>query len=456
MTLEVFPYQAEAADWLARRERAGLFDEMGIGKTATMIRALDLRRIKRGLIIVPAMIRETWRKEFRKFAQIDRRIAKGLNIHDFVAWSRGRFDTLITSYELATKWAPYIADMGEILEFLICDEFHYLKNGSAARTNKILGKEHDGIGGILQYAEQAWVATGTPMPNDPADIYTFCKFANATLLNRPQFITRYFHSTPTAYGSRQKAKLEMIPELRTLIGNNSMRRTHIDVGLQLPKIFLTTTTLDGDTTEIAALLREHPGLDRAIIDAVNQGGLSFLDAQYIMTLRRLIGEAKAVPYAEMLYSELNGGLDKAVVFGVHRAALMHVRDFLARRNIRSILVNGDTPMREKEEAETIFQSEPACRVFIGNIKAAGVGLTLTSSAALDMLESAWSPGDNWQAVKRVLRIGQTRSIRARFITLANSFDETVVDIVTDKTRAIAEVEGSPMLAAPLDAQPVAA
>lgn len=450
MPLDVFPYQAEAAEWLAHRERAGLFDEMGIGKTATMIRALDLRRTKRGIIIVPAMIRETWRKEFRKFSHIERRICKGLNIHDFVAWSRGRFDTLITSYELATKWAPHIADMGEVFEFLICDEFHYLKNGTAARTNRILGKEHDGIGGILQWAEQAWVATGTPMPNDPADIYTFTKFAKAMPLNRAQFIMRYFHSTPTAYGSRQKAKLEMIPELRQLIGNNSIRRTHSEVGLQLPQIFLTTSSLDGDTTAIKDLLRQYPGLDRAIVAAVESGGLSFLDAQHIMTLRRLIGEAKAVPYAEMLYGDLMGGLDKAVVFGVHRAALMHVRDFLARKNIRSILVNGDTPQRVKDEAETVFQSEPDCRVFLGNIKAAGVGLTLTASAALDMLESAWSPGDNWQAIKRVLRIGQARNIRARFITLAGSFDEVVNEIVTDKTRAIAEVEGSPMLAAPLD------
>jgi SWI/SNF-related matrix-associated actin-dependent regulator 1 of chromatin subfamily A len=89
-------------------------------------------------------------------------------------------------------------------------------------------------------------------------------------------------------------------------------------------------------------------------------------------------------------------------------------------------------------------------VFIGNIKAAGVGLTLTASCEIDVLESDWSPAGNAQAIKRVHRIGQTEKVRARFITLANSIDETVNRIVAHKTASIASIEGEAMNAAPLD------
>ncbi|MGZ7153875.1 hypothetical protein ACXWOD_10320, partial [Streptococcus pyogenes] len=69
---------------------------------------------------------------------------------------------------------------------------------------------------------------------------------------------------------------------------------------------------------------------------------------------------------------------------------------------------------------------------------------------IDMLESDWSPAGNAQAIKRVHRYGQTNSVRARFITLANSLDETVNSIVAQKTASIAEIEGHAMTAAPLD------
>ena len=93
-----------------------------------------------------------------------------------------------------------------------------------------------------------------------------------------------------------------------------------------------------------------------------------------------------------------------------------------------------------------FQNNPNCRVFVGNIRAAGTGLTLTAAAHIDVLESDWTPAGNDQAIKRIRRLGQTKTQHARFITLARSFDETVQRIIVEKTKAIAMVEGDAMLA----------
>jgi SWI/SNF-related matrix-associated actin-dependent regulator 1 of chromatin subfamily A len=452
VVLPLFHYQDVGAQWLANHDLGGLHDEMGVGKTATTIRAAEYVMAERGIVVCPAMLRENWIGEFRKFSTAGYKLCKGLNIYDYTAWKRGRYDILVTSYELATKWAKDIKESGIVLDFVALDEAHYLKNSGTARTKAVLGPEYNNAGGLTDMAAHVWHITGTPMSNDPLDIYPFLAMCRAIGgMTQTQFTKTFFYSFKTSFGARQIPKPEMLGELQALIYNNSIRRTAKEVGIELPPIFLTTTLVDGDTQAIMDLLREYPGLDKAIERAVEQGGLSFLDAQHIMTLRRLIGEAKAVPYAEMLLEELqSGATDKRVVYGVHVDALNMVYDYLVKHGIECVLNNGLTKERDRQGNVDKFQTRPEVRVFIGNIKAAGVGVTLTAACEIDMLESAWSPGDNAQAIKRISRIGQTRNMRARFITLARSFDETVNRIVAGKTASIAQIEGSAMLSAPLD------
>lgn len=446
MPLELMPYQQHGADWIARRERAGLLDVPGLGKTAQVIRALDLRRAKRGLIVCPAHLRENWRGEFFKFSHVQRKLSKAANIHDFVAWSRGVFDVLLLSYERATKWAKLIHDHAEPLDFIAFDEAHYLNAPETQRTLAILGPHGDGLGGLAQWACQAFWVTGTLMTNDPANAYNFLRFTNAIKMPYGTFQKRYFFTRTSTYGQRNKPRPDMLAELRALIANNSIRRTFEDVGVELPPIFLTTTLVDGDSEQIRAMLAGAPGLEQAIINAVNQGGLSFLDSQHIATLRRLIGEAKAIPYAEMLLEELaSDPTQKFVVMGISRDALITVRDALARKHIWSVLVQGGVSESARVQAIEAFQANPNCRVFIGNMRAAGTGLTLTASARIDILESDWSPAVNDQAIKRIRRIGQTLAQHARFITLARSLDETVNRIVVEKTTNIAMMEDGAMI-----------
>lgn len=449
MPLEIFPYQEKGADWLARRERGGLLDTPGLGKSAQVVRAIDLRRLSRGVIICPAHLRQNWRAEFQKFGHFPRKICVGKTIHDFVAWSRGVFDILLLSFEMATKWTKLFHDHAEILDFIYIDEAHYLNNLETARAKAIVGPEGDGTGGLVQWAVQAALVTGTLMTNDPANCYVFLRFCRALEMPFATFVRRYFFSRNSTWGQRNKPKPDMLPELQQLIMNNSIRRTFEDVGIELPPIFLTTTLVEGDTQPIRELLGQYPGLDGAIVKAINDGGLSFLEAQHIATMRRLIAEAKAIPYVAMLLDELEADpTRKVVVMGISREALIAVRDALARRNIWAVLVQGGVSDTARNDAVLAFQGDPKCRVFIGNIKAAGTGLTLTAAAHIDMLESDWTPAGNDQAIKRIRRIGQMQKQHARFITLANSLDETVNRVVAEKTANIAMVEGTSMISTP--------
>mgnify|MGYP001065830202 CR=1 FL=1 len=360
MPLPLFEYQEVGAAFLAGRHRAGLFDEMGLGKSAQAVRATDHVKGRRGAVIAPAGVRQIWRGEFEKFGLTRRSVIKAMNIHDFYAWQRGRFDVLVMSYEHAVKWAPYFDQAGEIIDFVIIDEGHYCKNSETARTKAIIGdltgRQVAAAGGICKWASHAWILTGTPMANDPLDIYPFLRFTACMPLPEATFKSRYFSTFKKTFGERNTPRPDIVDELKRLIQNNSLRRTLKEVGIQLPPIFLMNTTLDGDHASVTEFLREFPGLDIAILQAIQSGGLSFLDSQHIATLRRLVGEAKALPYAQLLYEELVNCTEKYVVIGVHRKALQIVRDHLIQRGIHCVLVQGGAAERERVASQEAFQN----------------------------------------------------------------------------------------------------
>jgi SWI/SNF-related matrix-associated actin-dependent regulator 1 of chromatin subfamily A len=437
---ELFPYQHAGAAFLAGRDRAALLDEMGLGKTAQAITALDMNRLQRGIVVCPAAVREVWKGEFKKFSTQQRKIIKGNSTSDLGLWLRGKADVLLLSYERATLWASKLE--GDLFDFLIFDESHYMKSDEAKRTRAMLGVKCDGAGGLARWAGQVWMLSGTPMPNDPADAWPMIRFMKGTPLDKGTFVRRYFKSWHGTFSSRQTPRQDMMPELKRAFQSFSLRRTLRDAGIDLPPIWLTTQTIDGDTREICDLLMQHPGLEDAIVNAIQEGGLSFLDAEYISTLRRLIAVAKAPAFVDLMDEDLKNGMNKVVIMGWHTAGLESMHLEFALRGYDAVLLTGNTNETDRKTAVKRFQEDPNCRIFIGNIKAAGTGITLTAASEIVMFELAWAPGDNAQALKRVHRIGQTDTVRARIICLENTIDETVAEIVSRKTSSILMIEGT--------------
>jgi SNF2 family DNA or RNA helicase len=198
----------------------------------------------------------------------------------------------------------------------------------------------------------------------------------------------------------------------------------------------------GQDAHIRKLIAEHPDLDEAVRQAAVDGTLDQLsqEIEYIARLRRLIGEAKAPPFAEELVVRLQGGLEKAVVMCWHTVAGQIVADTLAKHGIESVFIRGDVSPTERKANIDRFQSEPKCRVVIGNIRAAGTNITLTAASDIFMLEQSWSPADNMQALMRVHRIGQTNRVNATFVSLADTIDDVVVATLAEKTADIAAID----------------
>ena len=413
--------------FLAGRSRASIFDEPGLGKTAQAIRAREMcGDTSPALVICPAGVRQVWPYQFSLWGRTGAKVVKADSIFDLTTWQRGRIDVLVMSYEQAVQWKSDIAS--DFFGPLIIDESHYLKNPDAKRTKAIVG-DGTGAGGIV------WTLTGTPIKNDPADLWIPLRLARATDLTFTKFQKRYFKQSAGTFSITNTIRKEMLQDLKDLIASMSLMRTFEDVGAQLPPIRLDILPVDGTSDQIVNYLRQYPGLSERIVASVEQDqSLSFDDGTHISTLRALIAEAKAPGYAKLVTEELKSGtIDKLVIMANHRKAIDLVTLHLQNAGIRAESITGATSEKDRTAAVRSFQDDPSgVRVIVGNIQAAGTGLTLTAACRLDMLESSWTPADNVQAIRRVRRKGQTRPTLARFVMLNDSFDQRVAKVVVRK------------------------
>lgn len=432
--LELFPYQLEGAAFLSSKARAALFDEPGVGKTAQAIRALDDIGARRCLVVCPAAVREVWATEFRKFSYRPRKIIKGKDINDLNLWLRGKVDVLLLSYEMARTWAKRME--GDLIDAIVFDEAHYLRNKSAQWTVQLLGADCDGRHGLAKWAVRCFFLTGTPNYNDPADIWSILRFCRATPCSARIFADRYFTKRVGTFSTSHVVRDAMLPELKLAIKSCSIRRTERDTGVQRPPVWLTTVNVEGDTQEIRSLLRAHPNIEKAIVEAVEKGGLSFLEAQHVMTLRRLVGEAKAVPYAEMLAEEFRGGRGKTVIGCLHTKAMDTIAEVLKKHGYASRMFRGATTDRQRTEVKEAWAEDPDLLALIVQLKAGGEGQTFIAGHDADLFESAWTPTQNVQFFKRVHRQGQTEGVNGRHIILSNSVDDVVAETVLRKTREL--------------------
>jgi SWI/SNF-related matrix-associated actin-dependent regulator 1 of chromatin subfamily A len=93
-------------------------------------------------------------------------------------------------------------------------------------------------------------------------------------------------------------------------------------------------------------------------------------------------------------------------------------------------------MTDKNKAVESFQNDPICKVFIGQIQSAGVGITLTAADTVVFVESSWVPGEVEQAVDRCHRIGQKNNVLAQFLTVSGSIDEIMLQAIVKKKTVI--------------------
>jgi SWI/SNF-related matrix-associated actin-dependent regulator 1 of chromatin subfamily A len=107
----------------------------------------------------------------------------------------------------------------------------------------------------------------------------------------------------------------------------------------------------------------------------------------------------------------------------------------------AVKVDGSMSKPERQKSVDNFQENDKVKVFVGNIKAAGVGLTLTAGEAVIMNDLSFLPSDHAQAEDRAYRYGQKNNVLVYYPIFENTIEGIIYDILNNKKQVIATVMG---------------
>lgn len=399
MDVQLYPHQQTGVEFLVARRRAYLADEMGLGKTVQSLTAARSIRAERILVIAPASTLPNWKAEARIWGAPDWHF-EAISYAD----RRLRDGTL--------KGVDY--------DIVIVDEAHYIKNRKAKRTKNVLR--------VCGEAPRAWLLSGTPMPNHAGELWTIfdglwpgkLEPHTRTFTKWLQYFCRY---TMTQYGPRVYGH-QNATELKGLLRDIMLRRKLDDVGLDLPPLRVT--------------LHRLPKMDNWELSQDDKDTLTSLqheegrDDPSLSRIRRLLGTMKAPAVAHQLTHELaDKQYDKIVVLYYHTSVGDILEEKLSGYDL--VRMDGSSTPRQRQEAVQNFR-EGSARVFLGQQVSAGTGLNLQEASEIVLVEPAWTPDENRQAIKRIHRIGQETPCRARIFAVSGTLDEAVMKTVALKTQ----------------------
>lgn len=418
---ELFDYQRAGGQFLADRRFALLADDMGLGKSAQAVHAADLLGDLQLTIVCPAIMVREWLQTLRVFGDVPR-LARAAD---------PAANVCVISYDKIVRNPDALA--GRRGRWIL-DESHYVKEPTASRTKALLGRR-----GLARNADSVWFLTGTPVPNNVGELYTTLAASGRYVGNYHSFLARYAKQIETPYGSRIIGH-QNTAELRGLLNGFMLRRLN---SVELPatdsgEIVVEPREIDPAARVLAQLAELEPQAATAIAGAVSRQDFSDLDTPFVATMRRLTGLAKAAATADKAAALLTAEPDsKIVLFGLHTAVLGYLAEHLADFN--PVMLAGGISDAKRAESIRRFQCDAGVRVAVCQMKAAGTGLTLTAANHLWIVEPSWTPADNQQAARRIVRIGQKRRTSVKYVSLISSIDQQVNAVLQRKQQVIDEI-----------------
>ena len=433
--LQYLPYQSAGVKALQERQSALLADPMGLGKTIQICSLLnkipgELRTV---LIVVPASLKLNWARELSKWLVIPRRI-------DVVNGGKEQIpanpDIVIINYDVLAKHSEKLTSIE--WSCVVFDESHYLKNPKATRTKQAFKIR----------ARRRYALTGTPIPNRPIEIQPILGYLDPDNFGGKsgwiRFASRYCagHKGRWGYDASGSSNLdELRHRLRTSI---MIRREKSEVLTDLPAKRRQVIVLPADKyKDTLQAERSADRVDEALTEALTMiesgGSVEFSEMSQVR-------HQTALDKVPAVLEHLEGITEPVVVFAHHHDVMEKLAEGLEAQGRTVVMLHGKHSSEERDQAVRDFQ-ESRADVFIGGMKAAGVGITLTRASICLFAEIDWTPATLDQAEDRLHRIGQHSPVLCQHLVINESIDHRVIELIVSKQGVISEVLQKPSDAA---------
>lgn len=439
------PYQEQGIQRAMDLKRLIIGDEQGLGKTLQSIGTIvglheQGEDVFPCVVICPASTKINWQREWEKFSN-----RKAMVLTDSVknTWYRfyemGLADVFITNYESMKKFFVYkmpkkggmakeieLYPNVEKIKSMIVDESHRCKDTKTQQAKIVLK--------IAQGKNVRILLTGTPVVNKPIDL-----FPQLAILGRLQhfgggkvFRNRYCE------GGRGAANLK---ELNYLLNENCFfRREKKDVAKDLPEKQRQTILCDITTRNVynKALndftkFLEEKGCTDIEIARKLRGEIMVKMGE----LKKISARGKLNEVKEFISEVLDSG-EKLILFAIHH----EIVDAILKEFPGAVTVTGRDDQNSKQRSIDAFQNDPKTQLIVCNIKAAGVGITLTASSRVAFIEYPWTYADCVQAEDRAHRIGQVNNVMCTYFLGQNTIDEDLYRMIQEKRHVANTITGA--------------
>lgn len=457
MKKNLFPYQEQGLSFIeAKNGRAIIGDEMGLGKTIQAISYLALHPEKRpAVILCPAHLKLNWAKEINE-TLIEKQNIQILYGTDKTQPITGdiiivNYDIFANSYEkgagnrkkelVGTGWVDYIIQKEP--KVLIIDEAHFCKSNKANRTLSTRK--------ICKKVPHVIALTGTPIVNRPIEGFNICKMVDRTIFpDFWQFARKYCNATHNGFGwdfSGSSNTEELHKELQSVM----IRRKKKEVLPELPDKLYSYIPMELENrkeyaqaeSDFIRYLRQNKGKEQA--EKAEQAE-HLVRIEYLKQLC-IDGKMKQVINWVEDFIENSNGSGKLILFGVHKKV---IHELFSHFKEIAVKVDGGMTAKERDISVEQFQNNKDIKLFIGNIQAAGTGLTLTAASSVAFIELPWTPGELVQAEDRSHRIGQKNAVNIYYLLANDTIENDIARLLDEKRKVLdAVLDGQVVSQTPL-------
>ncbi|XP_077382370.1 DNA repair and recombination protein RAD54B isoform X3 [Festucalex cinctus] len=455
------------------RYGAILADEMGLGKTLQSV-ALCWTLLKQGpyggkvvakrvLVVTPGSLVQNWGAEFNKWLGRERikvfTVDQDHRIEQFVL--SPLHNILVISYEMLLRCLEQVQNV----EFglIICDEGHRLKN-SSIKTSSALSS--------LSCTRRV-ILTGTPVQNDLQEFYAIIEFVNPGILGSSTAYRKVFEEPilrsrqPSCSEEDRALGNERASELSRLTGMFILRRTQEIINRYLPPrldwtLFCRPSRLQQEIyrhllshgvfraclqgsmqthTHLACItalkkLCNHPGLLHATVmdkksdseeSSLYAGLAQFFPENYSSDSFNPDTSGKLLVLLDLLKTirQLSPS-DRVVIVSNYTRTLDMLQKLCVHMTYTFCRLDGQTPTNQRQRLVDSFNSpySPSF-LFLLSSKAGGVGLNLVGASHLVLYDLDWNPANDIQAMARVWRDGQKKTVHTYRLLTAGTIEERI-------------------------------
>ena len=452
MPVKARPYrhQQEAFDFVCRlfglmdgkkqSSGAALLMEMGCGKTLVAIAVAGILYqfglAEKALVVAPLSLLGVWENEFTRFAHFPVSITvlkgtaekKSQLLKDVKA--KNRLQVVVVNYETAWRMETQLLKFNA--DLIIADEGHKIKQHST--------KQAKGVHKLGALADYRLLLTGTLITNKEMDVFSQYKFVNPAIFGSSFFAFRNRFFDMTGDGLHT-------PVFRTSQTDEFLRRLHSVAfrvtkaeALDLPPITEETRSVELETktmrlyNELAdeSFASLNPGDITAVNILTRMLRLSQLTGGFVGDDNKLVHQvstAKMEALMDIVDSVMEDG-KKLVIMARFVPEMDAIIAMLEKKGIGYAQVRGG--VKDRAEEVRRFQENAECKAFIGQIAAAGLGLTLTAAGTMVFYSLDYSMSNFTQAQARIHRIGAQGTCHYIYLLAQGTIDEKVMKALQGK------------------------